>query len=300
MAAPYQRIATQLRTQIERGDLAPGDRVPSTRQIVDHHGVAMATAARALTQLRADGLVETIRGVGTVVSPEAAPARIRSGVTGELASSAIVAAAMEIADRDGLDAVSMRRVAGELGTSAMSLYRHVPAKEDLLLSMREAAFAEQPPPRAAEEGGWRLALEQAARALWSIYRRHPWLAATTSLTRPVAGPHQVAYSEWILSALRAAGVGRRDAFHLHLTLFGHVHGFAASLHAEQRQTAETGVTKEVWLASRRSEAHAMLTSGTFPASGEVFTAPEVNLDLDELFGFGLARLLDGYATLIDG
>jgi len=64
---PYAQIAAELRDQIEQGILAPGDRVPSTREITQRWGVAMATASKALVALRREGMVHPIPGVGTVV-----------------------------------------------------------------------------------------------------------------------------------------------------------------------------------------------------------------------------------------
>ncbi|MBR8744456.1 GntR family transcriptional regulator, partial [Nocardiopsis sp. MG754419] len=65
--APYARIVADIRTRIDAGELRPGDRVPSTRDITREWGVAMATATKALAALRREGLVEAVRGVGTVV-----------------------------------------------------------------------------------------------------------------------------------------------------------------------------------------------------------------------------------------
>src|ERR1700722_17552626 len=114
---PYARIATELRGQIERGELAPGQRVPSTREITARWGVAMATATRVLATLRQDGLVHPVPGVGTVVSegrpagPARSPAARPAAARGPGAAMRIVAAAITVADAEGLAALSMRRVA---------------------------------------------------------------------------------------------------------------------------------------------------------------------------------------------
>src|SRR5262245_64091389 len=115
-AAPrYRQIAAELRRQIEGGELTPGMRVPSTRAIVDEWDVAMATATKVLTELRHQGLVRAVRGVGTVVEGHrranrpASSSRRPSGPEGGLTSDRIVAASIAIADAEGLGAVSMRR-----------------------------------------------------------------------------------------------------------------------------------------------------------------------------------------------
>src|ERR1700750_2846792 len=121
---PYARIAAELRDQIERGELRPGQRVPSTREITGRWGVAMATATKVLAALRQDGLVHPVPGVGTVVrdpGPEAGrppapgrPARpgpARPATRTPMAPDRIVAAAIVVADAEGLAGLSMRRVA---------------------------------------------------------------------------------------------------------------------------------------------------------------------------------------------
>jgi AcrR family transcriptional regulator len=125
----------------------------------------------------------------------APPAKRRRG----LDFTEIVEAASEIADADGLDAVTMRKVAARLGTGAMSLYRHVPDKDALVLLMIDAALAEtwtgEPPVRS---GAWRADLRQLAESTWTLMRRHPWLPEAL-LIRPPLTPHAVAGLEWALS-----------------------------------------------------------------------------------------------------
>lgn len=290
-APPYARIVEAIRGRIEAGELPPGARVPSTRQIVAEWGVAMATASKVLAALRQEGLVRVLPGVGTVVG------EVSGEPEPELGRAGIVRAAIRIADAEGYDALSMRRVASELGAGAMSLYRHVPGKEELQLLMRDAVFGERPLPATPPEG-WRAQLELSSRTLWALYRRHPWLARTTSLTRPYAGPNQMPFSEWNLRALSGIGLDDRTVFHLHLSLFGFVHGAAASLEAETREEADSGLTLDQWLSAREGETRALMESGAFPNSVRIFMAPDVPFGLDVLFEFGLTRFLDGVGVLI--
>jgi DNA-binding transcriptional regulator YhcF (GntR family) len=286
---PYQQIVDVIRERITSGQLPTGARVPSTRQIVAEWGVAMATASKVLATLRAEGLVQARPGYGTVVA-SAAPAR-------ELTRSDIVRTAVGIADGEGFDALSMRRVAAALGSGVMSLYRHVRGKEELELLMRDAVFGERPLPATAPPG-WRARLELSGRTLWNLYRRHPWLAQTASLTRPYAGPHQLPYSEWNLAALSETGLDDQTIFLLHLSLFSFVHGLGASLETEAREEAVSGVTLHEWLLARESETRALMTTGAFPNSARVFLGTELELDLDRLLEFGLQRFLDGVDRLL--
>ncbi|GAA1870192.1 TetR/AcrR family transcriptional regulator C-terminal domain-containing protein [Pseudonocardia ailaonensis] len=292
-APPYRRVVEVIRARIEAGELAPGERVPSTRTIVAEFGIAMATASKVIAALRQEGLVRVVPGVGTVVetgsgAPEPEP---------ELGRGRIVRAEIVIVDAEGIDALSMRRVASALGAGAMSLYRHVPGKEELLLLMRDAVFGERPLPAVPPEG-WRAQLELSSRSLWAMYRRHPWLARTASLTRPSAGVNQMPYSEWNLRALSGAGLDDPTIFRLHLALFGFVHGWASSLEIEHREAAETGTSPADWLIAREAETRAVMESGAFPTSVRVFLRQEIDFDLDEIFETGLARLLDGIETLL--
>ena len=288
--APYQQIVGEIRERISSGQLPPGSRVPSTRQIVAEWGVAMATASKVLATLRAEGLGQSRPGFGTVVGP--------GPTTRELTRADIVRAGIRVADGEGIDALSMRRVAAVLGSGVMSLYRHVASREELELLMRDAVFAERPLPKTAPPG-WRARLELSGQALWNLYRRHPWLAQTSSLTRPYAGPNQLPYSEWNLAALSTTGLDDQTIFLLHLSLFGFVHGLAASLETEAREEAASGITLHQWLAAHESETRALMTADAFPNSARVFLDNELEFDLDQLLAFGLERFLDGVERLVD-
>lgn len=288
--APYLQIVQQIRRQIASGQLGPGERVPSTRQIVQEWGVAMATASRALTTLRQEGLVQVRPGVGTVVRSSAVSAP-------DLSRADIVRVAIGIADAEGLEAVSMRRTAAALGSGVMSLYRHVASKEQLELLMREAVFGDRPLPLDPPHS-WRSRLELSGRTLWQLYRDHPWLATTSSLTRPHAGPNQLPYSEWNLAALSGIGLDDATIFLVHLTLFGFVHGSAAHLEAETREESVSGLTPSQWLSAHEAETRARMTVDAYPHSARVFLSSAPELDLDRLVEFGLQRLLDGVEALV--
>jgi AcrR family transcriptional regulator len=292
------RIAAELRAQIESGELAPGARVPSAREITRRWGVAVATASRALAALRDDGLVRPLPGVGTVVVPRSAPrtARPRRRAEPVLSLDRIVAAAVVIADAEGLEGLSMRRVASELGAAPMSLYRHVEDKDDLLLGMmdrvlREARLPEVAPP------DWRPSLEVAARTLWTAFRRHPWLASALSLTRPQAFAGGLAYTEWVLAALANAGVAGAAAFDVHLTLFTFVRGIAINLETEAAAQAASGLTNEEWMESQEHRLRAVAAGGQFPHFEHVVSGDHgYDFDLEELFERGLRYLLNGLAA----
>jgi len=308
-APPSARIAAELRARIESGELAPGERVPSAREITRRWGVAIATASRVLAALRDEGLVRAVPGVGTVVvAPREAR---RSGVAARRAGSRrpvpaggaqaaplgvgrIVAAAVMIADAEGLDGLSMRRVATELGAGPMSLYRHVRDKDDLLLRMMDAVLREARLPASAPPG-WRPRLEVAARSLWAAFRRHPWLAPALSLTRPQAVAGGLAYTEWVLAALAEAGLATAVAFDVHLTLFTFVRGVAVNLESEAAEVAASGLTSEEWVAAHHHELREITREGGYPHFTRL-VGQGYDLKLDGLFERGLRYLLDGLAA----
>jgi AcrR family transcriptional regulator len=314
---PYAQIAAELRDQIEKGTLAPGDRVPSTREITQRWGVAMATATKALAALRREGIVRPIPGVGTVVGghqpargrplalapPATSPggpsaARRRGTSDPRLAPGRIVAAAMAVADAEGLGGLSMRRVATEIGVATMSLYRHVADKDDLLLKMMDAAFGECRFP-ACPPDGWRGRLEIAARTLWAMFRRHPWLAPALSVTRPQPIARGLTCAEWVLSALDGRGLDPSTMLTIHITLFNYVRGTAVNLELEADAEAASGLNSEEWLDTQGPALRSILEAGRFPVF-ERLTATDYDFNLDNLFEFGLQRLLDGLTALIDG
>lgn len=306
---PYAQIAAALRDQINSGELAPGDRVPSTRELTRQWGVAMATATKALTTLRQEGLVRPVAGVGTVVDdvrrrggPAAAAVvprpRARNPIDGALTIDRIVTAAIDIADAEGLAALSMRRVAIEVGVATMSLYRHVADKDALVLSMMDTVLREWQPPAVPPES-WRPALELAARTLWSTFRRHPWLAPALSITRPQPVPGGMAYTEYVLSVLDQQrhdqpGLDLPSMFNAHITLFNYVRGTALNLESEAQAEASSGLNNDEWMDAQQGALRSILDGGAFPLLTQI-TDATFDFDLDVLFETGLRYLLDGLA-----
>ncbi|MFD3516388.1 TetR/AcrR family transcriptional regulator C-terminal domain-containing protein [Streptomyces sp. NPDC058657] len=310
---PYLRIVAAIRQRIADGELAPGDRVPSTRQIAGEWGVALATATKALTTLRLEGAVLARPRIGTVVAgtAPAAPARRRPSPAPdpgqeqeheqELSVDRIVRTAIDIADAEGLSALSMRGVAARLGVAAMSPYRYVPSKDDLILRMADTAFGEESYPADAPEE-WRSRIELGARTLWTLYRKHPWLAQIGSLTRPLLVPNLMVHGERMLRALDGHGLDPTKLFDIHVLLYSHVQGLAVHLELEASAEAATGQSEDQWMDSRTTALQALVESGRFPTFAKVVGSFEDGYDLrlDALFEFGLGALLDGLAPLIEG
>ncbi|RZQ61698.1 TetR/AcrR family transcriptional regulator C-terminal domain-containing protein [Amycolatopsis suaedae] len=299
---PSEEIVAELRRRITRGELLPGDRVPSTREITRDWGVAMATATRVLASLRQLGLVRMVPGVGTVVveGPAARSVR-RRAPQGEVTGERVVRTAMAIADTEGLRALSMRRVAAELGLAPMTLYRHVPSRNELHLRMADTAFGDQPP--GAATGTPRERLEQVLRGQWRIYRRHPWLAQVLSLTRPQPLQNLLDHGEVTLAVLAGFGLSAAARLNTQIALFGWVRAVALNLAAEADEREDTGLTEDEWAARSQPEFTRILAQGRHPAYAALFAEfaeTGYDLDLDEVFELGLQRMLDGLLLSLGG
>ncbi|MFD6967700.1 TetR/AcrR family transcriptional regulator C-terminal domain-containing protein [Streptomyces sp. NPDC059979] len=292
---PYLRIAGAIRRRIDSGELEPGARIPSTRRITQEWGVAMATATKVLATLKQEGLVRAVPGVGTVVA-ESGRERLSTPHHG-LTRDRVIRTAIDLVDAEGLAALSMRRVATEFGVSTMALYRHVPSKGELVRLMSETAFNGEP--LGSRPSGWRAQLEREARWLWGLYQRHPWLArAMAALTRPMASPHAMRYTERVLSALKGLGLTPTQMIHVHLALLGYAQGVAAAVELESQARQDTGMTPEEWMASNEPRMETIQTAGSYPILSTLFDQEGFDLELDTLFEFGLARMLDGVESLI--
>ncbi|SCG75825.1 TetR/AcrR family transcriptional regulator C-terminal domain-containing protein [Micromonospora inositola] len=299
---PYRRIAAEIRRRIDLGELRPGDAVPSARRITREHGVAIATATKVLALLRAEGLVLTRPGAGTVVAPDpAAPPRARRGAERpepELSRERVVRTAIALADAGGLPAVSMRQIAAELDVATMSLYRHVRGRDELILTMADVALADAPLP-AVQPAGWRARLELLARAQWSTYRRHRWLPHVISIARPQMLPQGMAHTEWALRATAGLGLDRQLRWHAAITLIAYVRGIATNLEMRAQAEQDTGLTDEQWVDRQVATFQQIIVSGGYSTMAALTAEGDVELDLDSVFEFGLRRLLDGYAALIE-
>jgi DNA-binding transcriptional regulator YhcF (GntR family) len=291
---PYRRIAAEIAARIAAGDLAPGDRIASTRQLTTQYGIAMATATKVIATLREQGLVQARPGVGTVVTTQsrpgaAAPDRDR-----------VIRAAVSIADTEGLAALTMRRLAAEAGMPTMSLYRYVTDKEELLLFMMDAVFAVNPPPALSPAGdGWRACLQALARLQWALYRRHPWLAQAVSFTRPLLAPNAMAHTEWAMRVLDGHGLDPDTLFRAAVTIANYVRGTAVNLEAEAQAEQESGLTDQQWMRAQQDRFAAVLATGRLPMMARYLADDDREFDLDTLLEFGLQRLLDGLTPLLE-
>jgi AcrR family transcriptional regulator len=208
----------------------------------------------------------------------------------------IIEAATEIADAEGLEAVTMARVAKRLGFTTMSLYRHVGSKEELLTLMLNAVLA---PPATLWEpvDGWRHGLERWAWEMRRGLKQHPWAERA-----PVGGlmgtPSQLGWMDRGLAAMDETALTEDERTEVLLLINGYVY-WEARLSADLERAHEGGVPIEGFEALLS----AVTDSDRFPAVRRALDAGIFNDDAgddrDGDFTFGLARVLDGVALLIE-
>lgn len=210
----------------------------------------------------------------------------------------IVGTAIEIADGEGLAALSMRRVAGELGISATSLYTYVPGKAELTELMLDAVLGEAEIPDGAN-GGWRAGLELYARESWRLYHRHPWTLQLPS-GRGLLGPNQTAILDSTLHAVSGIGLTDNEMVSLFSAVAGYVQGAARTAVEEAYIEDSTGVSDEQWwtiygrlMGEYTSDTQRYPTLTSLSSSAWAFDGgPEAD------FEFGLQRVLDGVEVFI--
>jgi len=202
-----------------------------------------------------------------------------------LTLSAIAKAAIDIADTDGIDSVSMQRVAADLGFTKMSLYRHVQGKAELLSIMIDTAVAE-PPDLSGVPGGWRARLEVFVEQLADVWRQHPWIPAVTVGSR-VMGPREAGWIESAVAALAGTGLTGDERLAAVFLLFGHVRN------TQSMATAGTQPWPVDGELAGQIRGHAEL----FPELSHALSGPAPALE-GNARKFGLDRILDGLAVLI--
>ncbi len=230
----------------------------------------------------------------------------------------VVAAAVALADAEGLEAVSMRRIGESLGVAPMSLYTYVPSKAELLDLMIDWVYGEQADALdalvAAQPGtrkgarAWRAGLEAAARISWDLAERHPW-TAQVSAARSVLGPNETRGLDRMLALLADTGLRGRDQVAIVDVIALFVGGMARRAVEIREAPRRTGKTDDEWWNERAPLLENLYGPDQFPhlvavAQDGGFDAPPGSVDylmqfLVDDFEFGLQRLLDGIEAYIE-
>ncbi|MGD9739935.1 MAG: TetR/AcrR family transcriptional regulator [Bauldia sp.] len=228
-------------------------------------------------------------------------ARNRPGRSG-LSATGIIEAAIALADEEGLEALSMRRLAERLGVGTMALYTHVPGRAELIDLMIDRVYSElysDPQSLPVEQPGtWREQLAYVAANNRAMFRRHPWM--TQAVVRPAIGPNLIRKYDAELAPLD--GIGLTDvemdaALTLVLTHVGGVESMRIGLEHER-----VGLSDGEWWQAHEPALLQGWQSDRFPLAGRIGAAASEAagglIDLDLTYGFGLDRIIDGIELLL--
>jgi AcrR family transcriptional regulator len=212
--------------------------------------------------------------------------RPRRGPKPSLSLDRIVAAAIELADADGLASLSMQHLAERLGCAKMALYRYVPGKAELVSLMLDAALGDPPQPAAAQD--WRAVLRLWAMTIFDRYRAHPWAIEASVGARPT-GPQEMAWMETALAGLADTGLTGSEKLDAVVLVNGHVRSLAQVTSASQ-QDPEGELAGQV--------GHALAAHPErYPQVLAAFSDTPRS-EQDNALRFGIDRILDGLAVLI--
>ena len=211
----------------------------------------------------------------------------------------VVAAAIQLADAEGLNAISMRHLAEALGISPMSLYTYVPSKAELVDLMVDRVAGEDLEP--APEGDWRTQLTRIARQRWAMAQRHPWVLQV-GVHRPPLGPNVLARVETTLCAIDAIGLSEMEMDQVTSLVGDYVRGAVRAALEAREIERQTGMTDEQWWAMNTPLLEGLVDPARYPTTikiGEAYKSgrmPPPNHERN--FEFGLQRVLDGIESFI--
>lgn len=213
----------------------------------------------------------------------------KAGKSPPLSRDQIIAVAMELADEEGLDAVSIRKIAGRLGAGATSLYWHVNSKNDLYELMYDAAYAELEFP--APSGDWRADLRDVCVGIYALGRRRPWLILLG--VQPAIGPNVMRYRQFLADVLGPLGLDQRARVEVAAVLNNYLMGSAHRLTAWGQIRERAGLTGEQW--EQRLSEFLVRAQHDSPALAADIES-RLHLTSDHSFELGLDCVLDGVAA----
>jgi AcrR family transcriptional regulator len=226
------------------------------------------------------------------------PERASHGPAPSLSRDEITAAAVAMADSRGIEAVSMRTLAVQLGVGAASLYRYVDRKDELIDLMVDAVMGDDL--EFEIRGEWREDLRSFARALRAMTLRHPWVAVHGAGRRNL-GPNTARRYEQVLSAIDGFGLEIDEMLVMVETLDAFIRGHALDELSEQESARRSGLDQEQWMQLQTPYIESLVNSGHYPLLTRVVFDAHSPHDPDRLknsFDRGLERVLDGLATMI--
>jgi AcrR family transcriptional regulator len=213
---------------------------------------------------------------------------------GKLGYASITQAAMRLADRGGLDALSMRTLAERLGCGTMSLYRYVRGKDDLHDLILDAAFGEIAVAKAVSSD-WRRDLSKVFGATRVVMLKHPWLA-TLLITRPAIGPNYLRWFEFLMEATAAPNRDVLTQVRMIGTVWAFVSGSVAYEAGERENDRRNRLTPAKKRAAVGPYMAGVVGTGKFPQLARYMEAGPAHEPTERDFEFGLRVVLDGLAV----
>ncbi|WP_049571769.1 TetR/AcrR family transcriptional regulator [Nonomuraea sp. SBT364] len=202
----------------------------------------------------------------------------------------ITDAAIRIADADGLEAATMRRIAAEIGTGAMSLYRYVPSRDDLVELIADRLQGEIDL-EGVPSGDWRADLTRYADGVRGMWLRHPWIA-TVHRALPSYGPNQLLVIERVMGALDAH-VSIDENLGLMSLLTGYVESAVREEIGWADEVRRSGLSEPEWMVRSAPRVEQLIKSGDYPIFAKIVAqARRPHQSRDEQFRHGLQRVLD--------
>ncbi len=226
------------------------------------------------------------------------PERAGRGPAPSLSRDEIATAAVALADRRGIEAVSMRSLAVELGVGATSLYRYVARKDELIELMVDAVMGNDL--QFEVRGDWRDDLRSFAQGLRAMTLRHPWMAVPSAGLRNF-GPKTAGRYEQVLNTIDGLGLDIDEMLVMVETLDAFVRGRALEELSEQEAVRRSGLDQEQWMQTQIPYIESLIASGRYPLLTRVVfdaRAPHDPHRLEHGFELGLERVLDGLATML--
>jgi len=226
------------------------------------------------------------------------PERASRGPAPSLSRDEITVAAVAMADTQGIEAVSMRTLAVQLGVGAASLYRYVDRKDELIDLMVDAVMGADL--QFEIRGDWRKDLRSFAHGLRAMTMRHPWMAVHGAGRRNL-GPNTARRYEQVLSAIDGFGLEIDEMLVMVETLDAFIRGHALDELSERESARRSGLDQEQWMQVQTPHVESLINSGHYPLLTRVVFDARSPHDPDRLknsFALGLERVLDGLATMI--
>jgi AcrR family transcriptional regulator len=226
------------------------------------------------------------------------PERATRGPAPSLSREEITAAAVALADAQGIEAVSMRALAVELGVGAASLYRYVARKDEVIDLMVDAVMGNDL--EFEIRGNWREDMRSIARGLRAMTLRHPWMAIQGAGPRNF-GPNTVRRYEQVLGAMDGLGLEIDEMLVMIETLDAFIRGRTLEDLSEQEAVRRSGLNQEEWMKTQVPYIASLIESGRYPLVTRVVLDARTPHDPDRLehgFDLGLERVLDGLATML--